>query len=181
MMAAAVALACAGISVQAGASVKFIGSTLTDSVGDATVPFHLDDICYRCKVAITTDAPATTGTLFQYTFHFTPAHPANFTPFNQQFGLYGWPSADAAIPTYVHRVQQGAAMSQTPAGQRAYVSVLSMDSTSALFHAAPETKLNYSITVSPAPEPTTWALMIAGFAGIGAALRRRRQVVALAV
>jgi len=28
---------------------------------------------------------------------------------------------------------------------------------------------------SPAPEPTSWALMIIGFGGMGAALRRRRQ------
>jgi len=29
---------------------------------------------------------------------------------------------------------------------------------------------------SGAPEPTTWAMMVAGFAGLGAALRRRRTV-----
>jgi hypothetical protein len=37
-----------------------------------------------------------------------------------------------------------------------------------------------SLTVTPVPEPGTWALMIAGFGGIGAALRRRRTQVAVA-
>jgi hypothetical protein len=37
-----------------------------------------------------------------------------------------------------------------------------------------------SLTVTPVPEPETWALMIAGFGGIGAALRRRRTQVAVA-
>ncbi|MDB5436896.1 MAG: hypothetical protein JWR47_3153, partial [Phenylobacterium sp.] len=30
------------------------------------------------------------------------------------------------------------------------------------------------------PEPTTWTMMIAGFFGLGAALRRRRATAALA-
>ena len=35
-----------------------------------------------------------------------------------------------------------------------------------------------SATLSAAPEPATWALMIVGFGGIGAAVRRRRTQVA---
>jgi hypothetical protein len=34
-------------------------------------------------------------------------------------------------------------------------------------------------TVSPAPEPATWAMMLTGFAGLGAALRMRRKLAAV--
>src|SRR5262249_23151044 len=35
-------------------------------------------------------------------------------------------------------------------------------------------------TVSAVPEPASWVLMIAGFGGLGAALRRRREALAVA-
>jgi CHRD domain/PEP-CTERM motif len=34
--------------------------------------------------------------------------------------------------------------------------------------------------LSPAPEPSTWAMMLVGFAGVGVAIRRRRKCEALA-
>lgn len=37
-------------------------------------------------------------------------------------------------------------------------------------------KLHWRVTVLPAPEPVAWALMILGFAGVGARLRQRRRV-----
>jgi len=37
---------------------------------------------------------------------------------------------------------------------------------------------NATITAGAVPEPATWALLIAGFGGIGAAQRRRRSAVA---
>jgi hypothetical protein len=37
-----------------------------------------------------------------------------------------------------------------------------------------------TVAVSPVPEPASWALMIAGFAATGAALRRRRPIAATA-
>lgn len=37
---------------------------------------------------------------------------------------------------------------------------------------------NLDIPVSAAPEPGAWAIMLLGFFGMGAALRRRRQLVA---
>lgn len=37
-----------------------------------------------------------------------------------------------------------------------------------------------SATITPVPEPAAWALMLAGFGGVGAALRRRRRPAALA-
>ncbi len=36
-----------------------------------------------------------------------------------------------------------------------------------------------SVRISPIPEPETWAMMLAGFVGIGAAMRRRQSHVAL--
>jgi hypothetical protein len=36
-----------------------------------------------------------------------------------------------------------------------------------------------NVSISAVPEPATWALMLAGFGGLGAALRRRRQTTAL--
>jgi opacity protein-like surface antigen len=38
---------------------------------------------------------------------------------------------------------------------------------------------NVSISAAPVPEPASWALLIAGFAGVGGLLRRRRASVAL--
>jgi hypothetical protein len=35
-------------------------------------------------------------------------------------------------------------------------------------------------TVSPVPEPSTWAMMLLGFAGIGYGVYRRKKVAALA-
>jgi hypothetical protein len=34
----------------------------------------------------------------------------------------------------------------------------------------------FNVSLSPAPEPATWALMLTGFFGLGAALRRRRPL-----
>ena len=38
---------------------------------------------------------------------------------------------------------------------------------------SPDTKIDYVLTLSALPESSTWALMILGFGGIGAAMRRR--------
>lgn len=40
--------------------------------------------------------------------------------------------------------------------------------------AAPNTSVKYTLKITNAPEPATWALMILGFGGIGAAVRRKR-------
>jgi hypothetical protein len=36
---------------------------------------------------------------------------------------------------------------------------------------------NFNFAAAPVPEPATWAMMLLGFAGIGLAIRRRRQPV----
>lgn len=36
-------------------------------------------------------------------------------------------------------------------------------------------QLTYNVTPPPVPEPSTWALLILGFGGVGAALRKRKQ------
>jgi hypothetical protein len=177
LCAAIAALSCSALAGEAGASIKFIGSLTTDSAGGGSVNMALPDLCYRCRVAIKTDTPATLDTLFQYTFNFAPAHPSKFTAFNQQFDIFGSPVSESATPTsgeFIYRGPQGTVMSQTPSGQRAWVSMVSLDSAAALFKAAPGTTLKYTIAVSPAPEPATWALMILGFLGVGTAMRRRR-------
>lgn len=45
---------------------------------------------------------------------------------------------------------------------------------SLIVNATPGTVLNYTLRVGTVPEPSTWALMILGFGGVGAAVRRRR-------
>ena len=36
--------------------------------------------------------------------------------------------------------------------------------------------VEYSLPPGAVPEPTTWALMILGFGGVGAAIRRRARI-----
>jgi hypothetical protein len=38
-----------------------------------------------------------------------------------------------------------------------------------------EAAVTGNISPTPVPEPATWAMMLVGFAGIGMAVRRRRQ------
>jgi hypothetical protein len=40
--------------------------------------------------------------------------------------------------------------------------------------------LTFSATITPVPEAATWAMMLAGFAAVGGAMRRRRTVVSFA-
>ena len=44
---------------------------------------------------------------------------------------------------------------------------------------APKPPVEYFIRVTPVPEPATWAMMLAGFFGLGMALRSRRYALSL--
>jgi len=162
-------------SGQAEASIKFFGTTSADAYGNAEANFALNSICYSCKITVSSSAPASISTELLYTFLYTPAHPATFAPFYQQFTLNNYPqSTSNNSATMIYRMIFGSSWQLLPGNQRSRVTPISLDSAKAIFQTAPDTKIDYSITVSPAPEPATWALMILGFGGVGAAVRRRR-------
>jgi hypothetical protein len=41
-----------------------------------------------------------------------------------------------------------------------------------------DTPIEYEVSIAEVPEPTTWALLIAGFGGVGGMLRRRNRALA---
>ena len=45
---------------------------------------------------------------------------------------------------------------------------------------APPVALLSNVSLAAVPEPVTWALMLAGFGGLGAAVRARRKIAASA-
>jgi len=181
LMAAVAALGCAGMAAQAQATVIILGTatgTVTlDSTGAATVPLSTAS-CGRCRITIT--APGATSAVpeFLYTYHVTPYRPSSFTPYDMTVPIPVWD--DLIHPgSYFAFAPGGGFMPPRqisglgPSGERAKAWIVSFNSANVTFGGAPNTAIDYSVTVSAAPEPATWALMILGFGAVGAAMRRR--------
>lgn len=184
LMAAAAALGCAGMAAQAQATVILgtaTGTVTLDSTGAATVQLSTAR-CGRCRITIT--APGATFALpeFLYTYHVTPYRPSNFTPYDKTVPIPVTPTGPLSFFAYEPngygtspyrpaKVIPGLA----PAGQRSKSYIVGLQSASVQFGGTPDSTIDYAVTVSSAPEPATWALMMLGLGTVGAAMRRSRQ------
>ncbi len=185
--AAMAAFVCSAAAGQAGAAMPVLGvatgTTTLDYAGMATVALPTSP-CGRCRIVIS--APLATSALpeFLYTYHVTPYRPSNFTPYDKTVaipvgpdptrpnGLFAYEPNGFGTATFMPaRVIPGLG----PVGERALATIVSFNSASIKFTGTPGAAVDYAVTVSAAPEPSTWALMIAGFGAIGAAMRQRRR------
>ena len=75
----------------------------------------------------------------------------------------------------------GASQGQRDWGYRIYYNFGGAQVTSITFDSTPQNAFEFDgLAGTAVPEPATWGLMIAGFGGIGAVLRRRRQTLVAA-
>jgi len=170
-LAAAAALACAAVTGQAQASVKIIGTATADSNGLASVALPVGNCVPRCEFRI--EAPAATSIVpeLTYSLHVMPKFSA---PYDTTMAFQAWKTD---VPNgFIIRIPIGAAAQMGKMfGPRTTVNSEILLSSVAKFVGAPNSLIDYRISVSPAPEPVTWALMVLGFGAIGAAMRRVRS------
>jgi hypothetical protein len=86
---------------------------------------------------------------------------------------------DFALTIYEFQVGAGANLTQTEALQSTYFGIASVVTTGPYEFRFTNTQ-SFSITnlgpsPAPIPEPTSWALMLLGFGGLGSVLRQRRR------
>jgi len=170
MIVAGAALACAGLSGQAQAAKIFtITGSSTGSTG-IVLPYPFDgggpQGSHSIVTAIRFGAPfyGTGEFVGEYTYYLSSNgfYDANEQSYSSLSSVAGQTSM--IVAAYLRSGWQGGAhYTYIPRGLSL---VLSPDND--------QTSFSYTITGFHAvPEPATWALMIVGFGGIGAALRRR--------
>lgn len=155
---------------EAGAAVKIFGSITTDSNGAGSLTLPLlgsrwtRDTYLSFKTpfpvtlqVITTSTERVTagyfgGPLIGIYTHTQKTIPLTTNSYEVVYNVYG------VYPLYLPNRQYSYFYNQM-----ASLEILSL----------PDTLINYSMTTHGLPEPSTWALMILGFGGIGAAMRRR--------
>lgn len=182
VLAAMAALVCSAVAGQAWALVTLIGSTPTNNAGYASVtlpsaPF-LDGTCWRCEIVIKAPSALSTTPQLLYTFHVSPWPPANFASYDKTAATPAYLTAPDTFFTFVPTARWMAPRripGLGPAGQRAVASVVGFSSASIDFTGAPNSTIDYNITISAAPEPATWSMLIFGFGAIGGAMRFSRR------
>lgn len=174
------AMAALGFSAQASAFNKTSGAITTDASGVAVIP--LGPLDYR-------------GGLWWNQFRWSSDLPASISiqqdydlTTNVQQHTIWWVKPHVVIPgstTTVHYTpidnfgigtDVSGKFSATYWTYGNYTTEYSSNYMASLIaKAAPNTILTYNLRTGWVPEPGTWALMILGFGGIGAALRRKRS------
>lgn len=170
LIGAMMALAAPG---QAGARVHILGSVMTDSSGyaSATLP---GEICVaRCEYRIIAPNASSIVPEFVFNMHVMP----KFSPeYDTTVTFQAWKSVDVPHTfRIIIPLGAGAQMGKLLFGPvtRTIVTSHTLISSVAKFTSAPNSKIDYNIAISGAPEPSTWSLLILGFGAIGAAMRRR--------
>lgn len=157
----------------AGARVHIFGSVITDSSGYASATLPPEICLARCEYRIIAPNASSILPEFIFSMHVIP----KFSPeYDTTVTFQAWKSVDvphtfrSIIP-----IGAGAQMGKLLFGPatRTVVTFNGVISSIAKFNGAPNSTIDYKIAISGAPEPSTWALMILGFGGIGAAMRRR--------
>lgn len=123
----------------------------------------------------------TVGQQYQLTFNWGAAQLANRTgPTTEQLHIqFGSSAADTAILAIGSQGFSGwqtATMLFTATGVSQTLSFLSVGTPEGL----PPMAVLDGVSLTAVPEPTTWAMMLVGFGGLGAIIRRRRQTLATA-
>ena len=154
-------------------AAKFIqtGTIVADSGGSFSLPLNFVQIgsAWRGKVQFDTAIPVTSRvdmSLLQ-SLYTQPSHGFTFlgsstitgssdvattTSYSSRFKLGGW-------PYHLH--------------QHLVVAYYSNGIAQLVGQTTPGTSVNYKLSTSGVPEPSTWALMIAGLGAIGVVLRKR--------
>ena len=155
-------------------AAKFIqtGTIVADSSGSFSLPLNFVQVggAWRGKVQFDTAIPVTSRVdmaLLQ-SIYTQPSHGFTFlgsstitgssdvattTSYSSRFKLGGW-------PYHLHR--------------HLVVAYYSNGIAQLVGQTTPGASVNYKLSTSGVPEPSTWALMIAGLGVIGVALRKRR-------
>jgi hypothetical protein len=124
------------------------------------------------------------GTASDYVISTVDANPADV---NFKTWLDGWgdpftyaSSGNPAPDTYSLDTG-GSGYDSNPGYQSAYSAYVA-DHFNPAFNSQDPSLVNYAFSISGTPEPATWAMMLVGFGGIGAAMRsaRRKQAIVAA-
>lgn len=172
LLAILTAMMSSGLAGQAQAA-KFIqtGTIVADSSGSFSFPLNFGSpgSAWRGKVQFNTSIPVTSHvemTLLQ-SLHTQPSHGFGFlgsstitgssdvattTSYSSVFGLGGW-------PYHLHR--------------HLVVAYYSNGTAQLVGQTTPGASVNYKQSTAGVPEPSIWALMIAGLGAIGVAMRKR--------
>ena len=172
LIATSVMLMSSALAGQAQAA-KFIqtGTIVADSSGSFSLPLNFVQIgsAWRGKVQFNSSIPVTSRvdmSLLQSLF-VAPSHGFAFlgastitgssdvattTSYSSRFKLGGW-------PYHLHR--------------HLVVAYYSNGIAQLVGQTTPGTSVNYKLSTSGVPEPSTWALMILGMGAIGTAMRKR--------
>ncbi|MDQ4420067.1 PEPxxWA-CTERM sorting domain-containing protein [Sphingobium sp. DEHP117] len=150
-------------------ATKIIGSLTTDSSGYAYISLPLltahwngeTELIFKTPFSVTSQV---VGTTTEHVY----SHPGY-----QLLGIYNNVLKTPLQTTTLYRTIYSVP-SYYPwyRGNRLYSEFSNLEATLNVI-SAPGTKIDYEMTVLALPEPSTWALMILGFGGIGAAMRRR--------
>lgn len=118
-------------------------------------------------------------------WHGTPENPGTMTIFGNELWMYDQGGINGKLgsylqfevfPSYTQVVTSFPGISESGPGPYFMLMEYRNPTTYVSFHSSSPGA--YSITISSAPEPGTWALMIMGFGAVGAAARQRRRTVA---
>lgn len=176
---AAIAMVAPG-QAEAAAILRMNGEVVTDPNGNANAVIPLSVYCLSCRFAIQTQPQVTAKPRLLYSFLVEPYVPDWFEPYVKQGSAPVWKVFDGPnAGKFVQRVSGGHFMPPkqfpglAPPGKRAIASFISFDGAFLDIAGPANSNVKYSVVVTAVPEPSTWSLLILGFGGIGAAMRRR--------